>query len=33
MLAGAGVVFAFGLLDDVRHLHPLAKLAAQVPRR
>lgn len=30
VLAGAAVVFAFGLLDDVHGLHPLAKLAAQL---
>jgi UDP-GlcNAc:undecaprenyl-phosphate GlcNAc-1-phosphate transferase len=30
VVAGAAVVFAFGLLDDVRRLHPVAKLAAQV---
>ena len=30
VLAGAAVVFAFGLLDDTVHLNPLAKLAAQV---
>lgn len=30
VLAGAAVVFVFGLLDDVLGLHPLAKLAAQL---
>lgn len=27
---GATIVFAFGLLDDIVHLHPLAKLGAQI---
>jgi UDP-GlcNAc:undecaprenyl-phosphate/decaprenyl-phosphate GlcNAc-1-phosphate transferase len=30
VLAGAGIVFAFGLLDDLVHLHPAAKLGAQL---
>ncbi|HWQ23760.1 MAG TPA: hypothetical protein VNK94_06625 [Gaiellaceae bacterium] len=30
ILAGTGLLFAAGLLDDLRHLSPLAKLAAQV---
>jgi UDP-GlcNAc:undecaprenyl-phosphate GlcNAc-1-phosphate transferase len=30
ILAGVTIVFAAGLIDDVRHLGPLAKLAAQV---
>ena len=29
ILAGCGVLFAAGLVDDVRHLSPLAKLVAQ----
>jgi UDP-GlcNAc:undecaprenyl-phosphate/decaprenyl-phosphate GlcNAc-1-phosphate transferase len=29
ILAGAGLLFAAGLVDDVRHLSPLMKLAAQ----
>ena len=29
ILAGASLLFAAGLVDDVRHLSPLAKLAAQ----
>jgi UDP-GlcNAc:undecaprenyl-phosphate GlcNAc-1-phosphate transferase len=29
ILAGAGLLFAAGLVDDVRHLSPIAKLAAQ----
>jgi UDP-GlcNAc:undecaprenyl-phosphate GlcNAc-1-phosphate transferase len=29
ILAGAGLLFAAGLIDDVRHLSPLMKLAAQ----
>ncbi len=33
VLAGATLVFAFGLLDDVRRLNPLAKLGAQVALR
>ena len=30
IVAGCGIVFVAGLLDDVRHLSPLAKLAAQI---
>jgi UDP-GlcNAc:undecaprenyl-phosphate GlcNAc-1-phosphate transferase len=30
ILAGASLVFAAGLIDDLRHLSPLAKLAAQI---
>jgi UDP-GlcNAc:undecaprenyl-phosphate GlcNAc-1-phosphate transferase len=30
ILAGVTILFAAGLIDDVRHLSPLAKLAAQV---
>jgi UDP-N-acetylmuramyl pentapeptide phosphotransferase/UDP-N-acetylglucosamine-1-phosphate transferase len=30
IVGGCGLVFAAGLLDDVRHLSPLAKLAAQI---
>jgi UDP-GlcNAc:undecaprenyl-phosphate/decaprenyl-phosphate GlcNAc-1-phosphate transferase len=30
ILAGTGLVFAAGLVDDIRHLSPFAKLAAQV---
>jgi len=30
ILAGAALLFTAGLLDDLRHLRPLAKLAAQV---
>ncbi len=30
ILAGCGLVFAAGLVDDVRHLSPLAKLVAQI---
>ncbi|HXQ85312.1 MAG TPA: MraY family glycosyltransferase, partial [Gaiella sp.] len=30
ILAGCGLLFVAGLVDDVRHLSPLAKLAAQV---
>jgi UDP-GlcNAc:undecaprenyl-phosphate GlcNAc-1-phosphate transferase len=30
IVVAAGIVFAFGLIDDVVHLNPLAKLAAQV---
>jgi UDP-GlcNAc:undecaprenyl-phosphate GlcNAc-1-phosphate transferase len=30
ILAGTGLLFAAGLLDDLRHLSPLAKLAAQI---
>jgi UDP-GlcNAc:undecaprenyl-phosphate GlcNAc-1-phosphate transferase len=30
VVAAAGIVFAFGLLDDVVHLHPAAKLGAQL---
>jgi UDP-GlcNAc:undecaprenyl-phosphate GlcNAc-1-phosphate transferase len=30
ILAGAALLFAAGLIDDLRHLSPLAKLAAQV---
>jgi UDP-GlcNAc:undecaprenyl-phosphate/decaprenyl-phosphate GlcNAc-1-phosphate transferase len=30
ILAGITIVFAAGLIDDVRHLSPIAKLAAQV---
>ena len=30
ILAGLGIVFAAGLVDDVRHLSPLAKLGAQI---
>jgi UDP-GlcNAc:undecaprenyl-phosphate GlcNAc-1-phosphate transferase len=30
ILAGATIVFAAGLVDDVRHLTPIAKLAAQI---
>ena len=30
VLAGGAIVFAFGLLDDVVHLHPAAKLGAQL---
>jgi len=30
ILAGCGLVFVAGLVDDVRHLSPVAKLAAQV---
>ena len=30
ILAGCGLLFVVGLLDDIRHLSPLAKLAAQV---
>ncbi len=29
ILAGCGIVFAAGLVDDVRHLSPIAKLVAQ----
>src|SRR5919199_1565562 len=30
ILAGAAIVFLAGLVDDVRHLTPLAKIAAQL---
>ncbi len=30
VVAGGSIVFAFGLLDDVVHLHPAAKLGAQL---
>ena len=30
VVAGGAIVFAFGLLDDVVHLHPAAKLGAQL---
>jgi UDP-GlcNAc:undecaprenyl-phosphate GlcNAc-1-phosphate transferase len=30
VLAGVTIVFVAGLIDDIRHLSPLAKLAAQV---
>src|SRR3990170_7837173 len=30
MLAGVSIVFVAGLVDDLRHLSPIAKLAAQI---
>ena len=33
ILAGVTIVFGAGLVDDLRHLSPLAKLAAQITPR